>query len=182
VINFEIAASQTFTEIMDFQTRDTPELHRLFWELEEQSRIVSAKNRFYQLSLLYQLLSYVIIPDDKRRLSPKGEILQPAIEYLEKNYDDPKLNNVILSKKSCVSEVYFRKLFKTEHGVSPKQYIQGIRINKAKELLKSEYFTVTQVSEMVGYSSVYNFSKAFKALTGHAPSDYLKSREGGFPH
>ncbi|MDF2722316.1 MAG: transcriptional regulator raffinose operon [Paenibacillus sp.] len=177
VINFEIAASQTFSEIMVFQTSDMLPLHDLFWELEVQSKAANAKNRFHILSLLYQMLSHAIIPDDRRQLSPRGELLRPAIEYLEHNYDNPKLNNGILSRKSCVSEVYFRMLFKEEYGISPKQYVQKIRIDKAKELLRSEYFTVTQVSEMVGYSSIFTFSKAFKALAGCTPSNYLKGRE-----
>jgi AraC-like DNA-binding protein len=179
VINFEIANAQSFSQIMTFRVRDNLSLHNLFWELEMQAKSGDSKNRLYRMSLLYQLLSYAIIPDEEQQSSPKRLILQPAIEYLENNYDNSNLNNALLSKKACISEVYFRKLFKEEYGLSPKQYVQKIRINKAKELLRSEYLSVTTVAEMVGYSSIFNFSKAFKTQTGYAPSDYLKGLGDG---
>lgn len=174
VINFEIANAQSFPQIMTFPVRDHVSLHNLFWELEVQAKTGDTKNRLYRMALLYQLLSYAIIPDEEQQSSPKRLVLRPALEYLENNYDNPNLNNALLSKKSCISEVYFRKLFKEEYGLSPKQYVQQIRINKAKELLRSEYLSVTTVAEMVGYSSIFNFSKAFKTQTGYAPSEYLK--------
>lgn len=174
LINFDIANTRSFSQIMAFRVRDPLALHNLFYELEVLTKSGDLRNRFHRLSLLYQLLSFAIIPNKEQLSSPKRSVLQPAIDYLENHYDDSNLNNAMLSKQSCISEVYFRKLFKEEFGLSPKQYIQKIRINKAKELLRSEYLSVTTVAEMVGYSSIYNFSKAFKTQTGHTPSEYLK--------
>jgi AraC-like DNA-binding protein len=172
VVNFEIVNTQSYSQIMAFQVSDKLSWQQIFQELEEHSKNNDSKYRLYKLSLLYQLLSCAIIPNDEQQSSPKRLVLQPAIEYLENNYDDPNLNNTILSKKSVISEVYFRKLFKEEYGISPKQYIQNMRINKAKELLKSEYLTITTIAEMVGYSSIYHFSGAFKIQTDFTPSEY----------
>jgi AraC-like DNA-binding protein len=172
VVNFEIVNTQSYSQIMPFQVSDKLSWQQIYQELELQSKNNDSKNRLYKLSLLYQLLSCVIIPNNEQQSSPKRLVLQPAVEYLENNYDDPNLNNTLLSKKSVISEVYFRKLFKEEYGVSPKQYIQNMRINKAKELLKSEYLTVTTIAEMVGYSSIYHFSNAFKIQAGCTPSEY----------
>lgn len=176
VINFEIANTQSYSQIKLFQAHEPLTMQQIFLNLEVHSKSGHLRNRFRRLSLLYQLLSLAFISEDQKRMSPKRLILQPAMDYLENNYDDPELSNDILSKKSCVSEVYFRKLFKEEYGISPKQYVQKIRINKAIELLQSENISVTAVGEMVGYSSVFNFSKAFKMQTGYAPSEYVQSR------
>ncbi|MDF2722513.1 MAG: AraC family transcriptional regulator [Paenibacillus sp.] len=174
VINFDIANTQSCAQILAFQAPERLAMYDLYRELEAFSKSDDLRNRFHRLSLMYQLLSHAVIPDENRHSSPRRILLQPAIDFLENHYDDPQLSNNTLSKKSCISEAYFRKLFKEEYGISPKQYIQQIRINRAKELLKSDYLNVTAVAEMVGYSSVYNFSKAFKIQTGQAPSEFLK--------
>lgn len=172
VINFEIANTQSYSQMMALQVSDTLSWQQIFQELEAQSKNNDSKNRLYKLSLLYRLLSYAIIPNEELKSSPKRLVLQPAMEYMENNYDDPNLNNALLSKKSLISEVYFRKLFKEEYGQSPKQYIQKIRINKAKELLKFDYLTVTAIADMVGYPNIYHFSNAFKMQTGYTPTEY----------
>lgn len=172
VLNFEIANAQSFNQIMAFSIRHEFPLYPIYQKLEALTKYNDPKNRFNKLSLFYQLLSQAVIPNEQKQSSPKRLVLQPAIDFLENNYDDPNLNNLALAKQSYISEVYFRKIFKEEYGLSPKQYIQQIRINKAKELLKSGYLTVTAVSDMVGYSSIYHFSKAFKAQTGYNPTEY----------
>lgn len=121
------------------------------------------------MSIFYDILS---------RLSSEqiGEktILTPAIEYLEKNYTNPKLNNSILAEICHISEVYFRRIFAQQMGVTPKQYILDIRIRCAKQLLSSFDVTVSQVSEQCGFSSVYHFCRAFRLITGFTPTEYRK--------
>lgn len=173
VVNFNIASSQSFTQMMAFRISHSFPVYPTYQELEALTRYNDPKHRLHKLSLLYRLLSQAVVPSEQGPSSPKRLILQPAIEYLENHYDDPRLNNATLARLSYISEVYFRKIFKEEYGVSPKQYILQIRIDKAKELLKSGYLTITAVSEMVGYSSIYHFSRAFKAHTGYSPTEYL---------
>lgn len=172
VINFEIANTRSISQIIAFPTTSNAELLPLFLTLEASQRKTSKQKRFQQLALLYQIFSHVIIPPAKNKKSPKRALLQPAIEYLESHFDDPQLNNTSLAQKSFLSEVHFRNLFRDELGTTPKQYIQQFRINKAKELLECHFFSITQVAEMVGYSSIYHFSKVFKTTTGYTPSEY----------
>jgi AraC-like DNA-binding protein len=172
VVNFELVNSQSFTQMMAFPISHEFPLYPVYQELEALTKINDPKKRLHKLSLFYQLLSQAIIPNEQEHASPKRRILQPAIDYLENHYDDSGLDNLTLARQSHISEVYFRKLFKEECGLSPKQYIQQLRINKAKELLRSGYLTVSAISEIVGYSGIYHFSKAFKAQTGYSPTEY----------
>ena len=70
------------------------------------------------------------------------------------------------------STVYFRKLFTSMMGVSPITYVHRFRIEKAKEMLKSDYGTLSDMAQSLGYSSLYDFSRDFKKHTGVAPSKY----------
>ncbi|MDF2724155.1 MAG: hypothetical protein K0Q59_3830 [Paenibacillus sp.] len=172
LVNFEIATTQSYSQMTALQVNDKLSWQQIFEELRAQAKNNDPTNRPYKLSLLYRLISYAIVPNAEHNSSPKRLVLQPAMEYLNNNYDDPNLSNTLLSKKSLLSEVYFRKLFKEVYGQSPKQYIQNIRINKAKELLKFDYLTVTAIADMVGYPNVYHFSSAFKIQTGCTPTEY----------
>ena len=57
-------------------------------------------------------------------------------------------------------------------GVSPITYVHQLRIEKAKAMLKSDYGTVSNIAESLGYHSVYDFSRDFKKHTGVAPSRF----------
>ena len=98
--------------------------------------------------------------------------LYPVINYLEKNISNPDITNVFLAKKLGISEVYLRKLFSAHYGITPKQFIIDMRIQKAKSLLTNGTYTITSISEECGFSSLYHFCRAFKEKTGMTPTEY----------
>ena len=57
-------------------------------------------------------------------------------------------------------------------GISPIAYTKQLRIEKAKEMLKSDYGTLFDIALSLGYSSLYDFSRDFKKYAGVAPSKY----------
>ena len=71
-----------------------------------------------------------------------------------------------------MSYVYFRKLFKSVMGQSPIVYARSVRIRKAKEMLKGDYGSLSDVAYSLGYPSLYDFSRDFKKHTGVPPSKY----------
>jgi AraC-like DNA-binding protein len=101
--------------------------------------------------------------------------IQPALEYIEHNYQDVELDSEVLEKQVNMSASYFRKIFKRMIKVSPIRYLQSVRINKAKEFLVTERFTVNEVSELTGFSSPFYFDTVFKKETGMTPTDYIRS-------
>ena len=71
-----------------------------------------------------------------------------------------------------MSKYHFLRVFKAVTGTTPLDYRNRIRIDFAKELLKNSNFSVSEISENLGYSSLAYFSAAFKKATGFSPTEY----------
>lgn len=66
----------------------------------------------------------------------------------------------------------FRSFFKERTGFPPRQYIIEMRINRARELLAYTSQSVSEIAEVLGFESLYYFSRLFKAKTGYSPSEF----------
>ncbi len=80
-----------------------------------------------------------------------------------------------LSLEVGINQCYLKKGFKEIFGTTIYDFVQEQRMLKAKLLLKTSHQTVSQVSEQLGFSSISNFSSAFKKHTGIFPSEFQKS-------
>ncbi|ETT68892.1 AraC family transcriptional regulator [Paenibacillus sp. FSL R7-277] len=74
--------------------------------------------------------------------------------------------------------VHLSKAFKQRTGMSPKQYLLKVRMDKAKELLASP-LTIEQVASSVGFNDALYFSKQFRKATGMPPSEYRAALRNG---
>lgn len=133
--------------------------------------IEQAEGQAERIRRLYDIL--LSLPQ-KEEYSPSGRqfLLRPAVQYMAEHYADPAITNDSLAALCGISTVYFRKSFSAAYRLPPMQYLQNLRIEKAKSLLKSDYGTVTQVAESVGFSSIYHFSKMFRRAVGVSPREY----------
>lgn len=77
---------------------------------------------------------------------------------------------------ACVnlSVSYFTTYFKNRAGCNFRDYVLEEKMNYAKELLQSQRMSISEVAYATGYMEYRSFSRAFKNVTGHAPSDYLR--------
>lgn len=123
--------------------------------------------KLQQFQLLYNIMERLDFEQSKNPLSP-------IINFIENNISDNNITNEMLAQKMNISEVYLRKLFLSNFGSTPKQYILELRIKKAKKLLVDSNYTVTKISDKCGFSSPYHFCRAFKTKTGITPTDYAK--------
>ena len=134
-----------------------------------QALTLLKNNRASALSCLYDILARL-----NNEQKNEYDILTPALEYINNHYSEPSINNKLLSEKCSISEVYFRRIFKSSMGISPHQYIIDIRIAQAKLLLMDSGTTISEISEQTGFSSVYHFSRIFKDKTGCTPTQFIK--------
>ena len=75
------------------------------------------------------------------------------------------------------SEMCIRDRFKNETGISPSDYLAVVRLERAKELLRTTDQLVKQVSEAVGYEDDHVFIRRFKKYTGKTPGQYQKESQ-----
>ena len=71
-----------------------------------------------------------------------------------------------------ISPYYFSKLFKEETDQTFVEYLTGLRVEKAKEMLISPAASIKEICMAVGYSDPNYFSRIFKKVTGRTPTEY----------
>ncbi len=101
-------------------------------------------------------------------------ILRKAIDYIQEHYNEQVTLNEV-AENIYVSTFYISRMFKKELGKSFVDYLNDVRIDKAKELLKDVKYKTYEVAEKVGISDPHYFSKLFKKYSGMTPSEYRDS-------
>jgi AraC-like DNA-binding protein len=92
-----------------------------------------------------------------------------------KKYFDQELNLDLLSKVQCTSKFHLLRLFKQYYGITIRQFLIDIRLDKSKEFLRSG-MSVTETCFAVGYESPSSFSTLFKRKTGVTPTRFQKKQ------
>jgi AraC-like DNA-binding protein len=90
--------------------------------------------------------------------------------FMEK-YLSEKIELKKIASAAFMSRFHYARIFKRVYGLSPRQYLKDLRINKGKELLK-QGLTISQICFEVGYDSLPTFCNTFKKATGYSPREY----------
>lgn len=122
---------------------------------------------------LHELGQYTgVFSTDQTRTS-KGnlELLQPVFDYINDHlHQSIKIKE--LASLIGMSEKYFIAYFKKGIGITPGQYINQIKMNRARDYLYQKRFTVQQIASLLGYSDAFSFSNAFKKYYQVSPSKF----------
>ncbi|REA57161.1 histidine kinase [Dyadobacter luteus] len=95
--------------------------------------------------------------------------------YIEEHYDNSSLSVEDIGKNLGMSRVQLYRKVKALLGMSVNEYIQQVRLNKARFLLRRDDLTVADIAYKVGFSSPTYFSTAFKSKYNQTPMEYKKS-------
>ena len=79
-----------------------------------------------------------------------------------------------LSKEMEISDVYFRKLFKNQYGISPLKYLNSLRLQNAIALMKHPFIPLEECATQSGFSSLQYFCRVFKKELGISPGQFRK--------
>lgn len=146
------------------------ELIDLFLEYRPyRHMLLSAK----MLELLYWVIRAYNRPKNLSKndlSSPKNHEFQSIRQYIEQNYDQ-SLSLEHLSSLFSVSKYHLIHRFRELYDCSPIAYANLIRVEKAKQFLNDPALSVTQISELLGFSSIYAFSRFLKMQTGLSPTE-----------
>lgn len=104
----------------------------------------------------------------------KGKgLVDIMVDYIRKNYENNITRNT-LAELVHFSPEYVGKVFKKEIGVGISDYINNLRIQKAKSLLASTNYKIIDIALMVGYDNMPYFSSIFKKYVGVSPAEYKR--------
>lgn len=95
-------------------------------------------------------------------------------EYIVDHLGEP-ITVEALARLVNLSPIYCGALFMKNEGMTIHEFVNIMRINKAKDLLARETLPVSEVALSVGFSDVFYFCKTFKKLTGMTPTSYRRS-------
>ena len=97
--------------------------------------------------------------------------------YLETYYHE-SIQLEDLASMTHLSRFYISHSFKKEIGMSPMEYLIAIRIRESKILLRTTNYSISQVADIVGFTTPTYFSKQFRKSTGISPTDYREQFQG----
>ena len=77
-----------------------------------------------------------------------------------------------LAAEACLSKYHFLRLFRAAFGLSPYQYVQHLRIEKARVLLSDSVMPITDLADLLGFDNSQSFSRLFFQKMGVYPTQY----------
>lgn len=129
---------------------------------------------YYQkaMSIFYDILFFIQSKQSEYLSKPQKHHMNLAYDYIVKNYKSTNFNYKELCKASGLKYAYFSELFKKTYNMSPVEFVTNMKTDYAKELLVTGRYSITEISQLCGFSDVFYFSKVFKKKTGFPPSKY----------
>ena len=146
------------------------QLIRIFLE----QLLISLYRRYNNISAVPQNKKADQLPDKTIRENNDTELFNQITAYLNQN-----LAEHITIEKICrdnlIGRSQLQKLFQKRIGAGIIEYFSDIKIDAAKQMIRTEQMNFTQISESLGYSSIHYFSRQFKKMAGMTPSEYASS-------
>lgn len=147
----------------------------LFEKILESTKHVDIPSKLLQKSYMLQLLAYYINGckslSDIRHPEFKDPRLNKLAKYIEANLH----KHLTIEELSSIVNLhpnYFIRFFKNIFGYPPIEYINKLRIDKAKVQLQTDDTPIQNIALNLGFGTPYYFSKLFKKKTGFTPSEY----------
>lgn len=145
--------------------------HNMFSEICSRFKL-GRENDLYCMSMLYGILAETrneLLRIDGKKHDVRLHKIKESIDF---GFSDPLMSVEALADEMGVSQAYFRRLFGNAYGMSPNAYIKKVRIENAKALLRTGYYSVTETAIRCGFDSISYFSYEFHRMTGITPREY----------
>ncbi len=146
---------------------------------QDEDFVYSYEQLLYQFGNFDNLLDNLMqILDEKKDNTP---IIKPSvssfiqiIKYLNENFEKD-ISLQYLAEYFNMNASYISYLIKKETGLTYSKYLNNLRIQKAKDLLKNSELSILEISETVGFHDYFYFIKKFKKITGVTPGYFKKN-------
>lgn len=134
------------------------------------------------ISDLYCFIMHILLTEKEKTKAVKtssqvkyqNELLDNIIVYINDNiYDDLSIDKIC--RTFALSRSSIQLMFKNQLKITPKAYIEEVRFNKARQLIKDSMFSISEIAVLCGFSSIHYFSRKFKERYNVSPRDYARS-------
>lgn len=112
-------------------------------------------------------------PSTSMRENYENELFQSIVDYLHHHVEAENQVNDLVNHFS-LSRSTLQLLFKKYANMTPKNYINQLRLKRSKLLIKESKLTLSEIAETLGYGSLQYFSRVFTQEYGMSPSHYAK--------
>ena len=172
-----------------FDTDIPSERNLLLLNFDENNRIQNLFHKIYKLwmtkpngyyflcmSAVYEILYEMLLRSEQYSPQSNYKKIEPGIEYIHNNlYDD--IDYKLPSKICGISYTYFKKLFIEKFGVPPVRYVNNMRLERSRELLLTNKYSIGEIAKMCGFENTFYFSKKFKERYQASPTAYKNSEQ-----
>ncbi|MEA4927342.1 MAG: response regulator [Candidatus Limiplasma sp.] len=129
------------------------------------------------MDMARELLHCALAFRDEQGSTRYGVVIRKAKAFIDDRYADPNLTLREVAGHVALSNNHFCTVFSQETGVTFTEYLTGVRMAKARSLLRDKQMRTSDVAFAVGYNDPHYFSYLFKKYTGLSPRDYRKGDE-----
>ncbi|NHW35433.1 helix-turn-helix domain-containing protein [Paenibacillus aceris] len=134
----------------------------------------SLQQHFAAICLSYSKICQHVM---EQRSNRNIELLDHIRMMLQKDFSNKALCLDDAADRLRVSKVYLSQFFKDQTGINFSDYLEQLRMERAKHLLKNSDFAIQEIADQVGYASSNTFCRAFKRLHGVSATVYQRSVE-----
>lgn len=158
--------------------REPKILKKLFLEIDAEYSQMENGFRFAVIGNVYKIMRHLIKYHTKKQekfLSTcecrKTEAIMEAVQYINSHYKE-MITIEELAGLVNYSESFFAHSFKEIMGISIVNYINALRIKKARILLLTSDFSISEIAELTGIGNANYFSRIFRQYCGVSPREY----------
>lgn len=154
-------------------------IKRLIEELSNDNIYSDDLSLCYLKELIIQTLRldnshFISKPTTHMQQTYENELLNDILLYIDEHIYE-KISVSTLCEHFCISASMLHSLFRKNMNNTAKNYINELKLSKSKELIRNSTHTLSEISEILGFSSIHYFSKKFKSYFNISPTEYSKS-------
>lgn len=154
-------------KIMEFLEMEETQ-YKEYYLLLEQNHNTNLLERIRITRNIYMQISQYVY----EQKSKKAFDLAAITAYINLNFGDSSLSLTSAAEALQMNEGYLSGRFKQETGMNFSAYVEKVRMDKARELLRTGNMTIKEIAENTGYTSENSFCRAFKRVTGMSTSEW----------
>lgn len=181
-ISHERPTKEHFDEVIGMMGEDEDrdmELERAYLETpvigEEKYRAMTTLLAAFSLQL-GELAGQIIL----ELRHEKSDCIASAKDYIDENIHDPIVLDEVASEVH-MSRYYLCRRFKEATGMTLTEYVSGIRVEMAKDMLANSALRVADIAFEVGFQSLSQFNRCFQKITGSTPTEFRRTETDSQP-